>query len=611
MALVDDDSFTKTDMAVNTAAAAAAANHQQQSLKRGEDDALDETEDESQDLVVKRNEESSSRQNNRILQRLRDVITAIVGLRPRNPNGRRARVVVVVGLAAMTTTAAAAAALILIGYYRTRRRRQRHRNKNSSSHQLLLPLLRLYSTAIWKMLIPRRPEHETAMEAPLSHLLRAADQGLIQRALLGSSVVYYCCRDDGNGILNSNHSEQSWRRSTLPRGNAQLHSDVLEKLSSNPSTQVSALGESLASRLATPMIAALPFVYLGLLYRMMKSLHGADMPPSSSSSSSRRNSDSTTNHKTTTFADVAGLDGVVEQVYDVVSYLRDPERYAALGARPPRGILLYGPPGGGKTLLARAVAGEAQVQAFVSCSASEFVEMYVGRGAARVRTLFQQTRQQARNGAKRQAWWNGLLRLIGVTRSTSQAASALAREKTAAILFIDELDALAKTRASWNSNDEREQTLNQLLTEMDGFAITDNDDVTLIVMAASNRADVIDPAVLRRFDRQIHVGYPDQAGRKAILQIHARRVLCTPVGTIDWDALAIMSDGFSGADLRNAANEAALVAVRDQAPAVDHARLRDAIQRIAQMKETVQRHPSSHNGSSALLSPPFFKVDLN
>jgi cell division protease FtsH len=276
----------------------------------------------------------------------------------------------------------------------------------------------------------------------------------------------------------------------------------------------------------------------------------------------------------------AGLENVVQEVAEVVSFLKSPNEYGRLGASVPRGILLYGPPGSGKTLLAQAVAGEAAVDCFLACSASDFVELYVGRGAARIRSLFERIREQAR--AKHQGWWSRRFRKYGLGVAFQNP------RKPTAILFIDELDALAKTRTQWNSNDEREQTLNQLLTEMDGFDTQATDienDVTVIVVAASNRADVLDPAILRRFERQIYVGYPSAAGRSAILQNHAKRVKCNRE-SVDWGSLSSdeHTDGFSGADIRNLINDAAILAVRDGSTIVEQRHLDYAARRIKEMK---------------------------
>ena len=226
----------------------------------------------------------------------------------------------------------------------------------------------------------------------------------------------------------------------------------------------------------------------------------------------------------TTFADVAGADEEKEELAEIVDFLRDPQRFVELGARIPKGVLLVGPPGTGKTLLARAVAGEAGVE-FLSISGSDFVEMYVGVGASRVRDLF----EQAKKAAPR-------------------------------IIFIDEIDAVGRQRGTGlgGGHDEREQTLNQLLVEMDGFGTNDG----VVVLAATNRADILDPALLRpsRFDRQIYVGYPDIKGREDVLKIHtANKPLAEDV---DLAKVARGTAGFTGADLENLSNEAALLCAR-------------------------------------------------
>lgn len=246
----------------------------------------------------------------------------------------------------------------------------------------------------------------------------------------------------------------------------------------------------------------------------------------------------------TTFGDVAGVEEAKAELQEIVDFLKTPERYLNIGARIPKGVLLVGPPGTGKTLLAKAVAGEARVP-FFSISGSEFVELFVGAGAARVRDLFEQ-----------------------------------AKQKAPCIVFIDELDAIGKSRASGNfmgGNDEREQTLNQLLTEMDGFSA---DGATVIVLAATNRPETLDPALLRpgRFDRQVLVDRPDLAGRKAILDIYGRKVKLDP--EVDLQAIAVRTSGFAGADLANLINEAALLAARNGRTQVAQADLNEAIERV-------------------------------
>ena len=244
-----------------------------------------------------------------------------------------------------------------------------------------------------------------------------------------------------------------------------------------------------------------------------------------------------------TFSDVAGVDEAKAELEEIVDFLRDPEGYGSLGARVPKGVLLVGPPGTGKTLLARAVAGEAGVT-FFSISGSEFVEMFVGVGAARVRDLFEQARKSA-----------------------------------PAIIFIDELDALGRARSSGQiagGHDEREQTLNQLLTELDGFDPSSG----IVLLAATNRPEILDPALLRagRFDRQVLVDKPDKAGRIAILKVHMKKVRLAP--EVDAEKVAALSAGFSGADLANLVNEAALLATRRRAEAVTMDDFNNAVERI-------------------------------
>jgi cell division protease FtsH len=244
----------------------------------------------------------------------------------------------------------------------------------------------------------------------------------------------------------------------------------------------------------------------------------------------------------TTFADVAGVDEAVEELYEIKDFLANPSRYQALGAKIPKGVLLYGPPGTGKTLLARAVAGEAGVP-FFTISGSDFVEMFVGVGASRVRDLFDQ-----------------------------------AKQNSPCIIFVDEIDAVGRQRGAGlgGGHDEREQTLNQLLVEMDGFG----DRTGVILIAATNRPDILDPALLRpgRFDRQIPVTNPDLNGRKAILRVHSDGK--PMAGDADLDGLAKRTVGMSGADLANVINESALLTAREHGTVITGAALEEAVDRV-------------------------------
>ncbi|MBO3463613.1 ATP-dependent zinc metalloprotease FtsH4 [Aetokthonos hydrillicola Thurmond2011] len=255
----------------------------------------------------------------------------------------------------------------------------------------------------------------------------------------------------------------------------------------------------------------------------------------------------------TTFADVAGVEEAKTELVEIVDFLKTPGRYTQIGARIPKGVLLVGPPGTGKTLLAKAVAGEAGVP-FFSISGSEFVELFVGVGSSRVRDLFEQAKKQA-----------------------------------PCIVFIDELDAIGKSRSSggfYGGNDEREQTLNQLLAEMDGFS---PEQATVIVLAATNRPEVLDPALLRpgRFDRQVLVDRPELSGREAILKIHARKVKLGE--DVNLKAIATRTPGFAGADLANLVNEAALLAARNQRSYVAQEDFAEAIERVVAGLENKSR----------------------
>ncbi|MEY4973955.1 MAG: hypothetical protein RLZZ55_743, partial [Bacteroidota bacterium] len=288
-----------------------------------------------------------------------------------------------------------------------------------------------------------------------------------------------------------------------------------------------------------------------------------------------------------TFKDVAGLQGAKEEIVEIVEFLKNPKKYTELGAKIPKGALLVGPPGTGKTLLAKAVAGEAKVP-FFSLSGSDFVEMFVGVGASRVRDLFRQ-----------------------------------AKEKAPSIIFIDEIDAIGRARGKnngFNTNDERENTLNQLLTEMDGFGTNSG----VIILAATNRADVLDSALMRagRFDRQIYVDMPDLNERKEIFGVHLKPIKLST--EIDVDFLAKQTPGFSGADIANLCNEAALIAARHNKKHVEKQDFLDAVDRIIgglekknkiitpEEKKTIAFHEAGHASVSWLLqyANPLVKVTI-
>ncbi len=289
----------------------------------------------------------------------------------------------------------------------------------------------------------------------------------------------------------------------------------------------------------------------------------------------------------TSFKDVAGLEGAKEEVQEIVDFLKNPDKYTSLGGKIPKGALLVGPPGTGKTLLAKAVAGEAKVP-FFSLSGSDFVEMFVGVGASRVRDLFKQ-----------------------------------AKDKSPSIIFIDEIDAIGRARGKSNfsgSNDERENTLNQLLTEMDGFGTNTN----VIVLAATNRADVLDKALMRagRFDRQIYVDLPDVRERQEIFEVHLRPIKKDE--GLDTEFLAKQTPGFSGADIANVCNEAALIAARNGKKSVGRQDFLDAVDRIVgglekknkimtlDEKKAIAFHEAGHATVSWMLehAAPLVKVTI-
>ncbi|MBT3872382.1 MAG: ATP-dependent zinc metalloprotease FtsH, partial [Flavobacteriaceae bacterium] len=331
-------------------------------------------------------------------------------------------------------------------------------------------------------------------------------------------------------------------------GDLQNFENSLDKIKSKDNLQTTVVYETDNNVMSEILISLLPFVIIiGIWIFIMKRMSGgagggAGGQIFNIGKSKAKLFDQNTDVKTS-FKDVAGLEGAKEEVQEIVDFLKKPEKYTALGGKIPKGALLVGLPGTGKTLLAKAVAGEANVP-FFSLSGSDFVEMFVGVGASRVRDLFKQ-----------------------------------AKEKSPAIIFIDEIDAIGRARGKNNmsgSNDERENTLNQLLTEMDGFGSDSN----VIILAATNRADVLDKALMRagRFDRQIYIDLPDVRERKEIFEVHLRPLKVDE--KLDTDFLSKQTPGFSGADIANVCNEAALIAARFDKKTVEKQDFLDAVDRI-------------------------------
>ena len=310
------------------------------------------------------------------------------------------------------------------------------------------------------------------------------------------------------------------------------------------------------TQISSYIFAFLPLLLIGafFLFTMRRAQSGADQAFSFGRSRAKR---MTSEHPVVTFSDVAGCDEAKQELVEVVEFLKNPEKFIQLGARIPKGVLLVGPPGSGKTLLAKAVAGEAGVP-FFSLSGSEFVELFVGVGASRVRDLFDQAKKAA-----------------------------------PCIVFIDEIDAVGRQRGAGlgGGNDEREQTLNQMLVEMDGF----NTDTNIIIIAATNRPDILDPALMRpgRFDRRVTVDAPDVLGREAILKVHTRG---KPVRTdVDLRVIAKQTPGFTGADIENLVNEAAILAARAGHQEISQDELQNAIEKVALGPERRSRLMSSRD----------------
>ncbi|MDD2224108.1 MAG: ATP-dependent zinc metalloprotease FtsH, partial [Pseudomonas sp.] len=368
---------------------------------------------------------------------------------------------------------------------------------------------------------------QTVEAIPYSQFETYLKQGTIENVIVGSSTIRGTFKSAQNGKTGF---------VTTP-----VAPELADRLNDTDVTYSGAVENTWFTTLLSWVLPALVFVGIWMiLIRRMGAKSGMGGMMSIGKSKAKVYIESDTK---VTFADVAGVDEAKAELQEVIDFLQNPKEYGSLGARMPKGILLVGPPGTGKTLLARAVAGEAGVP-FFSISGSEFVEMFVGVGAARVRDLFEQARKAA-----------------------------------PAIIFIDELDALGRARGAatlQGGNDEREQTLNQLLSELDGFDPGEG----VVLLSATNRPEILDPALLRagRFDRQVLVDRPDRAGRVQILKVHMKKIVLAPEMALD--DIAALTTGFSGADLANLVNEAALLATRRRGKVVSMDDFTHAIERI-------------------------------
>ncbi|HEV8210573.1 MAG TPA: ATP-dependent zinc metalloprotease FtsH [Vicinamibacterales bacterium] len=406
----------------------------------------------------------------------------------------------------------------------------------------------------------------TLVQVPFSDLLRHLDSGAVAAVVVNGDTL--------DVTLANGQTFRTIAPANYVTANAAFVPDLAKK---HVRIDVQTLAEQSAYSFGAVVLA---LAFVGVLGFMMYRVTSGRIPALESKT---READSETT--TVTFADVAGVDEAKEEVKEIVDFLREPGRFEAIGGRIPKGVLLVGPPGTGKTLLARSIAGEAGVP-FLFASGSDFVEMYAGVGASRIRKLFKD-----------------------------------ARRHPSCIIFIDELDAVGRSRGGNSlSHEEREQTLNSLLVEMDGFAPNQG----IVVIAATNRPDILDPALLRpgRFDRQVTVGAPDVKGREQILRIHARKVAVAV--EVDLRQVARGTPGFSGAELANLVNEAALFAVRKGRQTVtdyDFDQARDKVLMGAERKSltmtehervTCAYHESGHAVVAALLphADPLHKVTI-
>ncbi len=417
-----------------------------------------------------------------------------------------------------------------------------------------------------------RPSAGSSQKMDISQVITDARSGQVEKIEVNGDNLKVKLKDGGKPYTSRKENSESVREILQQSGVTDLPAIEVK--------QPSAFGDWIGL-----LIQFLPIlIFIGLILFMMRQAQGSNSQAMSFGKSRARMF--TANKPSVTFVDVAGVDEAKEELQEVVEFLKYPEKFVALGARIPRGVLLVGPPGTGKTLLARAVAGEAGVP-FFSISGSEFVEMFVGVGASRVRDLFDQAKRNA-----------------------------------PCIVFVDEIDAVGRQRGAGlgGSHDEREQTLNQILVEMDGFDTNTN----VIVLASTNRPDILDPALLRpgRFDRTVVIDAPDVKGRVAILEVHTKG---KPLDKeVSLDNLAKRTPGFSGADLANLVNEAAILAARRAKKRVGIPEFEEAIDRVMMGPERKSRIRSArenemvayHEGGHALVAfmlkdfDPLYKITI-
>jgi len=438
-----------------------------------------------------------------------------------------------------------------------------------------------------------KDDYRKAIEAPISVLLTASKKGMIKKALINNGMIAYQLGDNSSKMSSPLDSVGSniattWKRTMLPKDNPSLSKKLMNDISNGGCLDISILPEPLISRLIPMIVNAIPFMYLICLYHMLKRLQKGSGGDDLNGTITELKGE-----ERITFADVAGIDTAQAELQEIVSYLSNPKPFLNVGASPPCGLLLFGKPGLGKTLLARAVAGEANADYFVSCSGSDFVEIYVGQGSKRVRSLFSNARNEAaKKWRRKHNKGRGINMITDMWKKSSPWKDDSSIQPPTAVIFIDEIDAVAKCRdgigrgmlhSEGGSNDEREQTLNALLAEMDGFT---QSDVLTIVIAATNRVSILDPAILRpgRFDRHVGLSSPNSKGREAILKVHSRKKKFED--DVDMNILAKddFTHDFSGAELRNVVNEAALLAVRGNCSSIGQHHLYLAVKRIKKMK---------------------------